>query len=135
MPCTYLIIATLSLLGSDPVARAVETRIGTTVDAVVSALCADDLGRSDLTAVHAVDLVAGGAGATLDVTAEVLRLAAAALNASKAELPRSLIAAFERHGVPEPTSWIAEYRRIDQEIADIRRAAAAPLTFPLRLAA
>lgn len=135
MPRTYLIIATLSLLGSDPVTRAVETRIGTTVEAVVSSLSADDLGRSDLTAVHAIDMVTGGAGGTLDVTAEVLRLTADALNASKTELPRSLIAAFAQHGIPEPTSWIAEYRRIDHDLAEIRRAATAPLPFPLRLAA
>lgn len=135
MPRTYLIVATLSLLGSAPVTRVVETQIGANADAVVAILCADELGRSTLTGVHAVDLVEGGAGATTDVTGEVLQAVAAALNAASAELPRSLIGAFERYGVPEPTSWQVEYRRVDREIERLCRLTTERLPSPLPLAA
>lgn len=135
MPRTYLIVATLSLLGSAPASRIVETAIGASVETIVGTLCADDLGRSALTSVHAVDLVEGGAGITTDVTAEVLAAVATTLNATNAELPRSLLEAFQRYAVPEPSSWIAEYRRVDREIERLCQLSAERLPSPIRLAA
>lgn len=110
-----------------------ESRVSDNAEAVAKYLAAGEIDHKDhreVLAVYAADLMPGALALT-DVTAEILRSVAAQVEADGNDLPRSLEAAFTRHGIPQPMAWVEtefrdhndEHRQGPADCLDHRRAA------------
>ncbi|TXN33933.1 hypothetical protein [Methylobacterium sp. WL19] len=106
---THVVRFRMPMKASEPYSVLSETRVGETATDAAEYLAGAHLDDRPLESVIVIEQIPGQKrGLWHDVTAEVLKLVSARLDAERVELPRGLTDAYAAYGVQAPMSWAQE---------------------------